>query len=172
MASPTTIALTLIARRLQTDTDFNLKKNRIRMHRAVMLAQIAGMDKMFTFHWEKPGPYSTTLARHLEQIRYESLDGPIDTGDRVLTERTERAVRTTGKLLTSPDPERIESQRWERAVAILAYLSDIGRSESVEKVADRCEIRELLPEAQKALRTFGISAELDEATKQRAMSAR
>ena len=115
--------LRLVIERSGADDDLGSASARVRLHRLIYLAQRSGMPKLYTFRWADPyGPMSTRLSADITDLSYNGPDeGP---PEHRLTAKTAAAVDAAAASLRSPDD--LPTERWETAVAVVSYLTDIG----------------------------------------------
>ena len=120
---------------LEIPTSIAQVSDRIRLQKAIYLAQRVGVELGYVYGWYRRGPYSPKLTQDYFQLQDAlALDDPQSlTGE--LVEEAVTRLRTLEPLMKVPEGVDLKDHLWLELVASVDYLNHISKVSPEE--ADR-----------------------------------
>ena len=120
------VALKLVLDELDQPVSIDGIKDRMRIQKAIYLAQVFGADFGYRYNWYLKGPYSPSLAAD-----YYELDEAVDVGDALQGVSLNPEIKQrlqAAKALVESTPENCADQvDWLEALASADYLKRVSR---------------------------------------------
>lgn len=116
------VALKVVLDQIGEDDNISSVNDRLRIQKAMYLAQVAGINLGYHYSWYVKGPYSTGLTQD-----YYKLSEALRAGDSAHTQRTLNPtlagyVPRVKTILTVPADVTIPRHNWYEALASLHFL--------------------------------------------------
>ncbi|HBE69751.1 MAG TPA: hypothetical protein DDW52_16520 [Planctomycetaceae bacterium] len=136
-------------------------ENRIRLQKAVYLAQRLGADLGYRFSWYLRGPYSTNLTADYYSLKEALNVGDDDSNEFELIDNMKTQLRRAKELFQVPQDVELEDEHeWLELLASLDYLIKVsgmdleGARETLE--TKKAELAPFTNQAFAALRRFNL----------------
>jgi uncharacterized protein YwgA len=153
-------ALALALEHLGVPRDTDSLQGRVKLQKAIFLAQQAGVSFEYSFGWYLKGPYSPRLTKDYFSLSDTSA---IDVTDGLrLTDPAREALDRIMPLFKVPEPLSLRQDQWLELVASWLYLRRVSRlSEEKARAVIQRQKPTLLPmlgHARHALTGVGLAA--------------
>ena len=136
------IALKLLLDAIGESSSIGSVEDRLRVQKAVYLAQISGMNLGYPYSWYVKGPYSPALTQD-----YYKLNNALASGDNshlrlVLNPQLTATAPSVRQVLQAPPGLQIPKASWDEALASIHFLVHYSRY-PVDKACG--DVRQLKP---------------------------
>lgn len=149
---PRLVGLKLILDALGIDDEVSSLQDRMRVQKAIYLAQVAGLDLGYRYGWYIHGPYSPRLTRDYFALAEEPSADAVTHVE--LRPAVTAQINKVRPILSVPTGARLTDVEWLEALASVHYLINVSR----KSVADA----QAVIEKKKAhlLHTFGTAVDV------------
>lgn len=115
---PRLVALKLVLNELHESDDISTVENRLRVQKAIYLAQSAGVGLGYTYSWYVKGPYSPPLTRDY----YELAASETASAGTSLKSPVAQKLQEVRQILRMPKGVGLEKANWYELLASLHFL--------------------------------------------------
>lgn len=119
---PKQIVLKLVLDALNEPHDISSVEDRVRIQKAIYLAQLFGVNLGYSYSWYVKGPYSTSLTRDYYSLQEAAIAGADATDTMVLSPHVLAAIPHTQALLQRPENLTLSRSAWYELLASLHFL--------------------------------------------------
>lgn len=116
------IALKLVLDELHERDDISTKSDRVRVQKAIYLAQTIGVNLGYSYSWYLRGPYSTGLTKDYYQLNEDKAAGDQSYKKMALNDAVKTKLSMAAKLMAIPQGVIITREHWYELLASLHYL--------------------------------------------------
>lgn len=116
------LALKVTLDAIGEDANISTVNDRLRVQKAVYLAQVLGINLGYHYSWYVKGPYSTGLTQDYYRVSEAVSGGDKSHEQRSLNAGLQSVVPRVREVLTMPDDLGIRREYWLEALASLHFL--------------------------------------------------
>jgi hypothetical protein len=129
------LALKVMLDVLGEDSDISTVNDRLRVQKAVYLAQVLGINLGYHYSWYVKGPYSPGLTQDYYRVSEAVAGGDDSYENRTLNAGLAALIPRIKKVLAKPGDVNIQRERWLEALASLHFLIETS-SYTVDQARD------------------------------------
>lgn len=122
------IALKVVLDQLEESDDISNVNDRLRIQKAIYLAQAAGIGLGYHYSWYVKGPYSTSLTQDYYKLSEALRAGDTAHSGLVLNQSLTAIVPRIKSILRKPDDVNVSVPAWYEALASLHFLMTVSKS--------------------------------------------
>lgn len=116
------IVLKLVLDALGESHDISSVDDRVRIQKAIYLAQLFGVNLGYSYSWYVKGPYSTSLTRDYYSLQEAAAAGADATNTMVLSPHVLAAIPHTQAFLEKPQGVALTKSAWYELLASMHFL--------------------------------------------------
>ncbi len=156
------VALKVVIDELGESDEISTVNDRLRLQKAVYLAQAVGIGLGYHYSWYVKGPYSTALTQDYYQLSEALKAGDTSHNGRILNPALGALVPRVRQILQRPADVQLPVHSWYEALASLHFLINVSRK-SHDQAKDflrsvKPHLSHVLDRAISHLRAYGLIA--------------
>lgn len=129
---PRQIALKVLLDQMGVPSDISTVHDRLRIQKAVYLAQIVGLNFGYNYSWYVKGPYSTSLTQDYYQMHEAVQAGDTSYQGLILNSNLMEMLPKVSLVLQQPANLNVPDYSWYEALASAHFLMKISQKTEAE----------------------------------------
>ena len=159
---PKQIALKVVLDELGEPDEISTVNDRLRIQKAIYLAQVAGIGLGYHYSWYVKGPYSTALTQDYYKLHEALRAGETSHTGLILNPSIASLVPRVKQILSKPQDVQLPDHSWYEALASMHFLINISRKPLHDAkeflISVKPHLNGVLDRAIQHLRTNGLIA--------------